>query len=77
MELYWVSFILMQSFRSINIYIDVEINKTKTMQERHKNRQQYFKELTETSKRYFIPYIQRYHAIRAGMNVFFVKSLVE
>ena len=39
------------------------------MQERHKNRQQYFKELTETSRRYFIPYIQKHYAIKAGMNV--------
>lgn len=39
------------------------------MQERHKNRQQYFKELTETSRRYFIPYIQKHCAIKAGMNV--------
>jgi len=39
------------------------------MQERHKNRQQYFKELTETSKRYFIPYIQRFHTVGVGGNV--------
>ena len=39
------------------------------MQERHKNRQQYFNELTETSRRHFIPYIQKHCAIKAGMNV--------
>lgn len=39
------------------------------MQERHKNRQQYFRELAETSRKYFVPYIQRYHTVGAGVNV--------
>lgn len=39
------------------------------MQERHKDRYQYFKELANTSKKYFIPYIQSYHKIEKGMNV--------
>ena len=39
------------------------------MQERHQNRNIYFKELSITSRNYFIPYIQCWHAIAAGMNV--------
>ncbi len=39
------------------------------MQARHNNRQQYFKEQSETSKKYYIPYIQRHHAIGEGMSV--------
>ena len=39
------------------------------MQERHKNRMAYFKELSITSKNYFIPYIQHSHTVEAGMNV--------
>ena len=39
------------------------------MQERHKNRTIYFKELSITSKNYFIPYIQHSHPVEAGMNV--------
>ena len=39
------------------------------MQERHTNRMLYFKELSVTSKRYFIPYIQRWRKIEAGMTI--------
>lgn len=39
------------------------------MQERHKNRAVYFKELAITSKNYFIPYIQQWHPVEAGTNV--------
>ena len=39
------------------------------MQERHTNRMLYFKELSVTSKRYFIPYIQRWHKIEPGMTI--------
>lgn len=39
------------------------------MQERHKNRNIYFKELSITSKDYFIPYIRQWHPIEAGTNV--------
>lgn len=39
------------------------------MQERHRNRSQYFKELSITSKKYFIPYIQRWYTLNVGMNV--------
>lgn len=39
------------------------------MQERQRNRAQYFKELSITSKNYFIPYISLYKKIEAGMNV--------
>lgn len=39
------------------------------MQERHKNRAIYFKELSITSKNYFIPYIQYSHTVEAGMNI--------
>lgn len=39
------------------------------MQERHKNRNIYFKELSITSRNYFIPYIQSWHTIEAGMSV--------
>jgi SAM-dependent methyltransferase len=33
------------------------------MQERHKNRNIYFKELSITSKNYFMPYIQHWHSV--------------
>lgn len=39
------------------------------MQERQKNRALYFKELAQTSRKYFIPYIERFKQIREGMNV--------
>lgn len=39
------------------------------MQERHRNRSQYFKELSITSKKYFIPYIQQWQTLNADMNV--------
>jgi len=39
------------------------------MQERHKNRTIYFKELSITSKNYFIPYIQYWHPVETGTNV--------
>lgn len=39
------------------------------MQERHKNRFQYFKELADTSRKYFVPYIQRFHTVETGVNV--------
>ncbi len=39
------------------------------MQERHRSREQYFKELAITSRKYFIPYITRYKKIEAGMNI--------
>ncbi len=39
------------------------------MQERHKNRYQYFKELTVTSKQYIVPYIQKYNSVETGMEV--------
>lgn len=39
------------------------------MQKRHQNRGAYFNELATTSKKYFIPYIDRFKRIEAGMNV--------
>lgn len=39
------------------------------MQERHKNRAVYFKELSVTSREHFIPYIRRWHAVEPGMRV--------
>lgn len=39
------------------------------MQERQKNRELYFKELSITSKKYFVPYISDYKKIEAGMNI--------
>ena len=39
------------------------------MQERHNNRKLYFRELAETSANYYIPYITRWHEIKAGMKV--------
>lgn len=39
------------------------------MQERHINRSVYFKELSITSKNYFIPYIRRWHPVQAGTDV--------
>lgn len=44
-------------------------NKIAKMQERHSNRLLYFKELSVTSKNYFIPYIQKWHKIESGMKV--------
>lgn len=45
------------------------IYETIIMQERHENRNIYFKELSITSRNYFVPYIQCWHAIEARMNV--------
>lgn len=39
------------------------------MQERHSNANLYFNELAATSRKYFIPYIQDWAALKAGMNV--------
>ena len=39
------------------------------MQERHNNRRLYFRELAATSANYYIPYITRWHEVRAGMKV--------
>lgn len=39
------------------------------MQERHTNRAVYFKELSITSKNYFIPYIQCWHPVQTGTDV--------
>ena len=39
------------------------------MQARQTNREQYFKELSITSKKYFIPYLSLYKEIEKGMNV--------
>ncbi|MEY8685019.1 class I SAM-dependent methyltransferase [Bacteroides sp. AN502(2024)] len=39
------------------------------MQDRHENRNIYFKELSITSRNYFIPYIQCWHPVEATMNV--------
>ncbi|MBR0045553.1 MAG: methyltransferase domain-containing protein [Bacteroidaceae bacterium] len=39
------------------------------MQERHHNRRLYFDELAETCSNYFIPYIKRWHEVKAGMKV--------
>lgn len=39
------------------------------MQDRQTNRALYFKELAETSEKYFIPYISRYKEIKAGMSI--------
>ncbi len=39
------------------------------MQERHTNRAVYFKELSITSKNYFIPYIQCWHPVQVGTDV--------
>lgn len=39
------------------------------MQKRQLDRAMYFKELATTSKKYYIPYIQTYKTIKAGMNV--------
>lgn len=39
------------------------------MQERHNNRKLYFHELAETCTNYFIPYINRWHEVKAGMRV--------
>ena len=39
------------------------------MQYRQKDRKQYFNELSETSKKFFLPYIERFLPIEKGMNV--------
>lgn len=39
------------------------------MQKRHTNRMLYFRELSITCKNYFIPYIQQWHKIEAGMEI--------
>lgn len=39
------------------------------MQERQKNRELYFNELSITSKKYFIPYISKYKKMEEGMNI--------
>lgn len=39
------------------------------MQERHKNRYLYFQELAETSSKYFIPYIKKYHTLNITTRV--------
>ena len=41
----------------------------KTMQERHNNRRLYFDELAETCRSYFMPYISRWHEVRAETSV--------
>ena len=39
------------------------------MQKRQSDRAMYFKELAATSRKYYIPYIQTYKAIKTGMNI--------
>ena len=39
------------------------------MQERQKDRTRYFRELAETSERYFMPYIGRFRPIESGLRV--------
>lgn len=39
------------------------------MQERQKDRQRYFNELATTSRKYFMPYIERFMQLRPGMEV--------
>lgn len=39
------------------------------MQERHTNRELYFKELAFTSETFFVPYVQHYHVIKPGQSV--------
>lgn len=39
------------------------------MQKRHQNRATYFRELSTTSKEYFVPYIRHWHPLGAGVNV--------
>jgi len=39
------------------------------MQDRHPNRSRYFSELAETSRRYFMPYVSRWHEIKTGQKV--------
>lgn len=57
----------MQSFPFLRL---LPINQIiETMQERHTDRELYFKELSATSKKYFIPYIRTYHKLEPGMNV--------
>ena len=44
------------------------------MQKRQSDRAMYFKELAATSKKYYIPYIQTYKAIKTGMNILEIRS---
>ena len=39
------------------------------MQERQKDRTRYFRELAETSERYFMPYIERFRPVTAGLRI--------
>ena len=39
------------------------------MQERQKNRRQYFRELATTSRKYFVPYIENSKKITPDMNI--------
>lgn len=39
------------------------------MQERHRNRYLYFQELAETSAKYFLPYIKRFHQLNQGTRI--------
>ena len=39
------------------------------MQERHTNRNLYFRELSTTSKNYYLPYIKRFHRIEIATNI--------
>lgn len=60
------------SFRFCLEFYTFTPSKTRTvifMQKRHQNRGAYFNELSITSKNYFIPYINRFKTIEAGMNV--------
>ena len=48
---------------SIFVHIKFYNSSKSTMQERHQNRRQYFKELAETSEKYYIPYIESFAEI--------------
>jgi len=39
------------------------------MQQRHSDRQQYFKELAQTSEKYFMPYIMQFHVINPQTSI--------
>lgn len=39
------------------------------MQERHKNRKRYFYELAATCRKYFLPYIERWHIVESDANI--------
>ena len=39
------------------------------MQERHQNRKLYFDELAETSRRYYIDYINKFYPIKEGSRI--------